>query len=527
MSAVCFFRRLRALSFWALAAALSTGLASVRAATINLETATIADLQAAMAAGALTSERLTELYLARIAAYDKAGPRINAVITVNDRALETARALDAERKAGQVRGPLHGIPVLLKDLFDTADMPTTAGFSPMATSRPDRDAFLVAKLRDAGGIILAKVNLSDWFGVPPAGDQSTLLGRTLNPYNLELSPGFSSGGTGASIAAWFATVGVGSETGVSIRNPLSNNNLVGIAPTQGLVSRTGQIMQSFTQERAGPFARNTHDMAVLLTVMAGFDVEDMTTAASLGKTPAAPYTAFLAPKDGLKGARIGVWRDLFRSGPKHTEGLALVEKPLADLKGQGATVIDNLTTGLNLFEILATARTNNDEARFSYQLYLGRLPAGAPIRSYAELLEKGGPLVKPAIRQSAKVPPLNAYPEHTARLKTRETLRALAIELMDRYQLDALVYPFKTEPAPAHLGRATESDNPFSSVTGLPGLIMPAGFVTGDAPIGLEFLGRPWSEPVLIRLGSAYEAATHHRKSPPATPALPGETIVY
>jgi len=416
---------------------------------------------------------------------------------------------------------------VLKDLFDTADMPTTAGFLPMAKSQPLRDAFLVKKLRDAGAIILAKVNLSDWFGVPKPGDQSTLLGRTLNPYNLALTPGGSSGGPGASVAAYFAQTGVGSETGVSIRNPLSNNNLVGIAATQGLVSRTGQIMTSFTQERAGPYARSVYDMAAMLTVMAGFDAEDMVTAGSLGHIPEQPYTAFL-DKNGLRGARIGVWRDLFRSGPKHAEGLALIDAAIVDVKKAGALVVDPVSSGLNLFDILTSARTNSDEAKFSYDLYFSKLGPGAPIRDVEELLAKGGSLVKPGIVESAKIPSLDHHPTHLAKLKTRDMLRKLAIDLMDRYQLDALIYPFKTEPAAPHLENARESDNPFSSVTGLPALLMPAGLTpTANAPIALEFLGRPWSEPTLIKLASGFEAIAPHRVTPPTTPPLPGEKFDY
>src|SRR5688572_15791460 len=199
----------------------------------NLQTATIEDINRAFDAGALTSEKLVQLYLNRIAAYDKKGPNINAIITLQPKALEIARALDKERKEKGPRSKLHGIPVVLKDLFDTKDMPTSAGFLPMKNSQPIYDATVVAKLRDAGAIILAKVNMSDWFGVAKRGDQSTVLGRTLNPYNLDLTPGGSSGGTGASLAAGFAQVGLGSETGVSIRNPTANNSVGGLALTRG------------------------------------------------------------------------------------------------------------------------------------------------------------------------------------------------------------------------------------------------------------------------------------------------------
>jgi len=517
----------RSLNFLLLAVLALGGSTPVFAKTFDLQSASLADIQAAMDAGALTSERLTELYLARIAAYDKQGPRINAVITLNPHALDTAKALDAERKLKGPRSPLHGVPIVLKDLFDTADLPTSGGFLPMAKSQPLRDAFIVKRLREAGAIILAKVNMSDWFGVAKPGDQSTILGRTSNPYNLALTPGGSSGGPGASIAAYFAQTGVGSETGVSIRNPLSNNNLVGIASTLGLISRTGQIMTSFTQERNGPYARNTYDMAVMLSIMAGFDAEDLATAESLGHAPERPYPAYLN-RDGLRGARIGVWRDLFRSGPKHREGLALIEKAIADIRASGAVVVDPISTRLNLFDILTSARTNNDEAKFSYNLYFSKLGPDAPIRNVDELLAKGGTLVKPSIIQSAKIESLDHYLPLLARLKTRDMLRQMAIDLMDKYQLDALIYPFKTEPAAPHLENAKESDNPFSSVTGLPALLMPAGLTPKEnAPIALEFLGRPWSEPVLIKLASGFEAVAPHRVTPPTTPPLPGEKFDY
>ena len=500
------------------------------AQAFNLADATIADIQAAFDAGALTSERLVQLYLDRIEAYDKAGPRINAVIRLNPKALEEARALDIERSSHGPRSPLHGIAVVLKDLFDTYDMPTTGGFLPLANSQPYRDAFVVKKLRDAGAIILAKVNLTDWYGVPAPGDHSTLGGRTQNPYNLERTPGSSSGGTGAAIAAYFATVGLGTETGRSIRNPLSNNNLVGMAPTQGLISRTGVMMTSFTQERVGPFARSVYDMAALLSIMVGFDADDLVTAQSLGQLPEEPYTRFIS-EDGLRGARIGVLRDLFRSGPVHEEALQLVEQAIADMKGQGAVVLDPVTTGLDLFEVLATARTNSDEARFAYDHYFGRLGRDAPVRNTEELIQKGGDLLKPGIARSAKIESLDRYPQYLARLKTREALRQVAIEMMDRHQLDILVYPHKTQPAQPHGQPRLEIDNAFSSITGLPALLVPAGFVSdrwGDnLPIAVEFLGRPFSEPTLIRIASGYEAATRHRKTPESTPPLPGETFTY
>ena len=499
------------------------------ARVFDLQTATIADINAAFDAGALTSERLVELYLARIAAYDKQGPRINAVITLNPAALETARALDAERRTTGPRSPLHGVPVVLKDLFDTADLPTTAGFLPMKTSQPIHDATIVKRLREAGAIVLAKVNMSDWFGVPKDGDQSTVLGRTSNPYNLDLTPGGSSGGTGASLAAAFAQVGLGSETGVSIRNPTSNNSIVGLAPTRGLIPRAGQVMTSFTQERAGPMGRSVYDVAVLTDAVAGFDAEDLLTIVAPGNMPSASYTSFL-DREGLRGARIGVFRDLFRQGPKHAEGIALIEQAIAQMKEAGAVIVDPVSTGIDLFPLLEDTRTNYYEAQFSYDLYFRRLGPDAVIHDVHELIAKGGELVKPSIVRGVKeFDSLTHHPDFLARRDTQETLKAAVIELMDKYRLDALVYPFKSLPPERHLDEnVREKDNPLSSVTGLPALLVPAGYTRAEnGPIALEILGRPFSEPALFKLAYAYEQASHNRKTPPTTPSLPGERFEY
>jgi amidase len=501
---------------------------SVAATEFDLDTATIQDINKAFDAGALTSEKLTQLYLDRIAAYDKRGPKINAVITLNAAALATARELDAERKAKGPRGPLHGVPVVLKDLYDTKDMPTSGGFRPLANSRPLLDATVVARLRAAGAIILAKVNMSDWFGRPPAGDQSTVLGRTNNPYNLDLTPGGSSGGTGAALAAVFAQAGLGSETGVSIRNPTANNSVVGLAPSRGLIPRAGQIMTSFTQERCGPMARSVYDVAALTDAIAGFDAEDLLTIVAPGRAPAAPYTSFLDPS-GLRGARIGVFRDLFRKGPQHAEGIALVDKAIAQMKAAGAIIVDPVSTGIDLFPLLDETRTNYYEAQFSYDLYFRRLGPDAVIHNMDELLEVGGDLVKPSIVKGyAEFRSVMHHPDFLARRDTQETLRDSLVELMDKYRLDALVHPFKSMPPPPHLERGVDQDNPLSSVTGLPALLVPAGYTKKEnGPIAIEFLGRPFSEPVLFRLAFAYEQKSKNRKTPASTPPLPAEHLTY
>ena len=481
-----------------------------------------------MDAGVLTSEKLVRMYLTRIDAYNTSGPGINAIITLNTNALALARSLDLERRTQGPRGPLHGVPVALKDLFDTEDMPTTCGFLPMKDSVPLHDAYVVKRLREAGAIILMKANMSDWFGTPKPGDQSTVLGQTRNPYNPSITPGGSSGGTGAALAAVFAQVGLGTETGVSIRNPTANNSLVGLAPTRGLISRTGQTMTSFHQERCGPMGRSVYDVAALTDAIHGFDAEDLLSIACLGKTPTVPYTSYLVP-DGLRGARIGVFRDLFRQGPRHAEGTALIEKAIEQMKAAGATIIDSVSTGLDLFPILAESRSNYYEAQFSYDLYFRRLGPNAPIRSVADLIRVGGSLVKPSIIQGVQeFNSLMDHPEYQARMKTQEMLRDAVLTLMDKYQLDALVHPFKTLPPEGHLVRELEKDNPLSSVTGLPAVLVPAGYTKAEnGPISVEFLGRPFSEPILFRLAYGYEQTAKVRKTPELTPALPGESFVY
>ncbi len=506
------------------------GAPPLAAAEFDLETATVADIGAAMDSGALTSERLVGLYLARISAYDKQGPRINAVITLNPAALATARALDVERKATGPRSPLHGVPVVLKDLFDTKDLPTSAGFLPLRDSRPLYDATVVKRLRDAGAVVLAKVNMSDWFGVPVDGDQSTVIGRTLNPYNADLTPGGSSGGTAAALAATFSHLGLGTETGVSIRNPAANNAIVGLAPSRGLISRTGQVMTSFTQERAGPMARTVYDVAALTDVVAGFDAEDLLTVESLGRRPALPYVSYL-DKDGLRGARVGVLRDLFRQGEKHAEGIALVEASIARMKTAGALIYDDLSLGFDLLGLLdghGGMRTNYHEAQFSYDLYFRRLGPDAVIKNMDQLVALGA-LVKPSISKAyAEFRTLDQHPDYLGRLEAQAGLRDALVALMDRYRLDVLVYPFKSIPPEGHTERVSEKDNPLSSITGLPAIIVPAGYTAREnGPIGLEILGRPYAEPTLFRVAFGYEQSFRVRKPAPLVPPLSGEKFTY
>jgi amidase len=518
--------------FFVATAAVSLLSLPAHSAEFDLETATIADINAAFDAGALTSEKLVQLYLARIDAYNKQGPNINAIITLNPDALETARALDMERRAQGPRSKLHGIPVVFKDLFDTKDMPTSAGFLPMKNSQPILDATVVKRLRDAGAIIFAKVNMSDWFGVPKKGDQSTVLGRTSNPYNTELSPSGSSGGTGAALAAGFTQIGLGSETGTSIRGPSAANSVVGLAPTRGLIPRAGMVMTSFTQERSGPMARSVYDVAAITDVVAGFDAEDLLTINSPGNMPKESYTSFL-DKNGLRGARIGVLRDMFRKGPAHAEGVALIEQAIDEMKEAGAITVE-LSTGLDIFSLTdgtsknAFARVNYYEGQFSYDLYYRRLGPNAPIRNMAELIEIGGSLVKPSIVEAYKEFNSLMYNQpYLARLDTQETITVVIQDLMKKYRLDALVYPFRSVPPNKHLESSPESDNSLSTITGMPAIVMPAGYTKEtNGPIAIEFLGMPYSEPTLFRLTSAFEQFGH-RKPAPSVPSLPGEKFTY
>jgi Asp-tRNA(Asn)/Glu-tRNA(Gln) amidotransferase A subunit family amidase len=507
-----------------------TAPSALSAAQLDLGSATIAELQAAMNKGSLTSEKLVQLYLARIDAYETKGPQLNTIITLKARetALAEARALDAERKAGKVRSPLHGVVV---DVFDTKDMPTSGGFAPMATSQPIYDSFVIGRLRDAGAIILAKLNQSDWYGVGKDGG-GTLKARVISPYNASKYGGGSSSGTGAAIAAWFGTVGLGSDTTGSITNPSTLNALVGFSTTHGLVSRTGMMWSSPRQENGGPMTRSLYDAAAVLDVIAGYDPADLATEASVGKLPGQPYTSFIS-KDGLKGARIGVLREMVRSGPVHAEGVALFAQAIADFKTAGATVID-VSTGLPLTTMQVDADAADFERATAIDKYLSALPQNAPIRSVREMIEKGGALVKPVIIETSKLTALERNTGLASVYKQQEVIRAALLDVMEKNQLDGLILPFRTatpwdiNAMPRDSWKNPDVRNHLASSTGLPTIIVPGGYWPGDGmPFGVQFLGRPFSEPKLITLASGYEAATSHRKAPASTPALPGETITY
>jgi amidase len=494
--------------------------------TFDLLTTTVGDIQAAVASGALTYERLVQLYLNRIDAYDKNGPRLNAILAINPRALETARALDAERKAKGPRSPLHGIPIAVKDNVDVSDMPSAAGTLALAGSYPRRDATVIRKLREAGAIIFLKTNMDELalgsYGV------SSLGGQILNPYDLSRHPGGSSGGTAVAITAGFATVGIATETGVSIRSPASNSSIVGIAPTEALVSRSGVVPNSFTQDRIGPHARTVADAALLLHYMRGFDADDLSTSQSLGRIGPESLDHGLDER-ALAGARIGVLRDLFRKGDEFAAINLLIEGQLDTIERAGAEVDRELTTGTDLLAALPTMRLNVYELKSGLDAYLRR--RDGPVKSLAELAASGKYLkakrIDDRFADALKIV-METDAEYLSRLERRRTMRQRLVDLMDTRRVDALVYPFKSLAAPViGVGDDGVRDNPLSAVTGLPAIVVPAGVSAEGLPIAIEFLGRPFSEPRLIQLAHAYERASRLRKPPPTTPALPGERFEY
>jgi amidase len=535
--------------------ALSLAAQLAAAETLNLATASIADVEAAYATGKLSAETLTKAYLARIAAYDKNGPAINAVITLNPKALDEAKALDAERKAGKVRGPLHGIPVVLKDNYNTFDLPTTAGSQLLEGSIPPKDAYVVQKLRDAGVIILAKVNLSEFAGsggsVSGATDPEVLKkgavpngfssagGQTHNPHDLTRGPSGSSGGTGAAIAAVFAQFGLGTDTGGSVRGPSSANGIVGLKPTHGLMSRNGIVPLALSFDTGGPMARNVYDVAAALTVMTGVDPGDPATAKSEGKFQK-DYTKFL--KTGsLKGARIGIARD-FMGKDEGTDGV--VEQAIGTLKKLGAVIVDPIKYPDYLIEAKQPVYNLLVSSEFKAQItdYLKTTKPAYP-KTFDELVAlannpKTGyrsPEKAFALKYTAGLALDLNDPVYLALKNEMLTATKAGITaLFTKYKLDAILYPTSPRPAtlikpatPPKPGAGTDSATSFANETGFPDLIVPAGFTKDGLPVTISFFGPAWSEPKLLGYGYDFEQATKAIALPKYTPALPGDTLSY
>ncbi len=515
------------------ALALFTALRPVgaNAATLELGTATMAELQSAIDAGTLSSEKLVQLYLARIEAYDRKGPKLNAVITANPKALEEARALDAERLSKGRRSPMHGIPVVIKDLIDHAGLPTSAGFKPFGNPIPERDAGVVARLRAAGAIVIAKVATVNWFGADAFGPTHPI-GMTLNPYHADYQTGGSSNGTGASIAAWFASVGVGTDTGGSVQNPSAYCSLFGMVATQGLVTRTGIVPRGPTQDRAGPMARNVEDMAVLLAIMAGWDPEDLDTYAGIGRFPKLEWVSTLRGQT-VSGRRIGVLREMVSVDPADAPAKGVFEEFLADLKKAGAQLVDPVLTGTDLRQQSSSAISGvaDYELISAGNVYLTRLGPNRPYQTMEEFITKVGPeKFIERYRKALTMPAPDHSPDFEARYRSRRAIRAQVDELMERHDLDAMITLYRSTPPkttePSSPGPAGSLNN-LTSTTGLPGVILPGGYTSSSLPVGIQLIGRSFDDLRLLQVAAGVEKATRRRQSPASTPPLPGETIEF
>ena len=465
-----------------------------------------------MAAGQATSAALTDAYFARIAAYDHAGPAINAMIRLNPHARADAAALDAERKAGRVRGPMHGIPIILKDNFDTKDLVTSGGSIALATHTPAADAFVVRKLRDAGAVILGKSNMHELAaGVTSI---SSLGGQTRNPYDLSRCPGGSSGGTGAAIAASFAAVGWGTDTCGSIRIPAAFGSLFGLRPTQGMVSRDGIIPLGLTQDIAGPLARTVTDLAIALDVTIGADPADAATRVLAGRE--LPRFRDSLRTDALRGARLGLFTPYFRNADGDiADTIRAVARSLRTL---GAEVVD--VSMADFDDLIAGTSAIVLETKFDLLDYFAR-PGGAPVHSLREIIDKG--LYDKALEgrhKSADTASARDTESHRRVIAKQAVVRARIIALMDSLNLDALVYPTSVRKPVLVGDPQLGATCALSAQTGLPAITMPAGFTSDGLPTGMEMLGRPFSDAHLVAFAFAVEQAGPRRRLPPSTPAL-------
>ncbi|WP_396221449.1 amidase family protein, partial [Gemmatimonas sp.] len=466
-------------------------------APMEITEASVTDVQAALTAGRISSVQLVRQYLARIAAYDHAGPELNSLIRINPKASAEAAALDAERKAGKVRGPMHGIPVIIKDNYDTGDMPTSAGSLAMATSQPARDGFVVKKLRDAGAIILGKSNLHELAaGITSI---SSLGGQTRNPYDPTRCPGGSSGGTGAAIAASFATVGWGSDTCGSIRIPSAFNALVGLRPTQGMMSRRGIVPLSHTQDIGGPLARTVTDLAIALDVSVGYDSEDAVTSV-LRDMPMPTFQASL-DKNALRGARIGVFLPYFRD--TDAEIADTVRSAIAAMRAQGATVIDVPMAEFDT--LMANTSVINLETKFDLIDYLRTVP-NAPVKSLRDILDRGLYDRQLEVRFRVIDTVLNADNEQHRTVLARQTaLRARMERILDSLQLDAIAYP-TVRQKPTLVGEVQNGGTcNLGAQSGLPSISVPAGFAGDGLPVGIELLGKGFTDTRLVAMAYAFE----------------------
>jgi amidase len=491
----------------------------------NVVEATIDDIHAAYKSGQLTCRQLVQMYLDRIEAFDKKGPAINAIITTNSDALKEAERLDAAYKASGPVGPLHGIPVIVKDQADVKGMPTTLGSVLFKDYYPDRDSFVAENLRKAGAVILAKATLGELGGGDTHG---SLFGSTRNPYDTERTVGGSSGGSAASVSANFSTVGVGQEGLASIRRPSTWNCITGMRPSAGLVSRGGvygcwpEIFGSL-----GPMARTVKDLATLLDVMVGYDPEDPITARGVGHIPDT-FTKFLN-KEGLKGARLGILRESIglNAEPDSEDFKKISEifdRAVSELKAAGAEIVDPIVIP-KVKELLAKRSGGPGETDQSFKNYYGR-SANPPFKTPAEVIASAD-FAKVVKRSQDRFKRNPDAPKHYESLRARDELMTIFLKVMADHKLDAIVHkavehqptlirdgvnpPFVDQKGAPHL-------NTF--LVYVPTIVVPAGFTRDNLPAGVCFIGRPYDDANLIKFAYAYEQATHHRRPPASTTAL-------
>ncbi len=489
----------------------------------QIEEATIAEVHTAFQQGRLSCRRLVSHYLARIEAYDKRGPAINAIILINPSALAEADSLDRVAARRGPLGPLHCVPVIVKDNFNTAGLQTTAGSLALLGFVPEHDAFQVRRVREAGAIVLAKSNMHEFAWSPYETVSSILPGYTKNPYALDRVTAGSSGGTAAAVAANLGLVGLGTDTGNSIRGPSSHQSLVGIRSTIGLTSRAGVIPLGLFYDIAGPMARTVADAVRVFQVVAGEDPAEPVTRAARDH-PMPDYTKSLV-RGGLKGSRIGVLHQAYDTPTTDAEVRALFQEALADLAAQGATIVDPVA--VEGFDRLPS----DDDSCLGFKTDLNRFLADqgdrVPVKTLKEILatRKFHPAIETVMRAAEaddRIPATD--PGCRNGVEARKQLGAAVTALMDRERLDALVYPTWSNP-PRLIGDlntpAGDNNQVFSPVTGFPALTVPMGSTRGGRlPAGLQFFGRAWDEARLIALGYDYEQATRHRRPPTAAPPI-------
>jgi Asp-tRNA(Asn)/Glu-tRNA(Gln) amidotransferase A subunit family amidase len=497
----------------------------VGAQNFAIEETTIAGVQQALQTRATTCRQIVQAYLDRIAAYDHKGPAFNSILTLNPKALSDADWLDAERANGAAMGPLYCAPLVLKDNYNTADLPTTGGSASLAGMQPPADAFVVGRLRKAGAIILSKSNMHEF--ALSGTTVSSLGGQTLDAYDPTRTPGGSSGGTGVAVAANLAIAGTGSDTVNSIRSPASANAVIGIRPTKGLLSRSGIMPVSETQDAIGLIARTVTDAARLLEVMAGYDQNDPSTAWSVGNTPTG-YVQFLKPY-GLRGARIGLLKTMMGNGHEHQEVNGVMAAAIAALKGGGAEVIEVDAPALDANKL----NTDNDVQKYEFKAlmnaYLSTIP-NAPAKSLAEIIASGKfhkPSLEKFLLSAEGFANGMEEPDYKERLLRNQRTRQALVSVFAEHRLDALVYPLqKRLVVPLTELNQADRNGILASVTGFPAITVPAGFSQPTAtaplgvPVGMDILGRPWSEGRLIELAYGFEQAVHARKPPISAPPL-------